>query len=109
MSGQYDPRAGLAVPIKRRHDGCGISQEAHRVINDHGLGTSKVPDLADLYALKEGTDFNLAPARDFEGAPLGRLLARAVITAPAFAPSAGKFDDAPSAFGCATSDCIVSK
>ena len=54
----------------RLHDSDGISQEANRIINEHGLSRSRVLEFAEHYGLRKGIDFNVAPARDFEGAPL---------------------------------------
>lgn len=109
MSNQGDPRAGADQPVWRRHDGDGVSQEAHRLIKLHGLRRSKVLECADHYELKKGIDFNLAPARDFKDVPLGRVLARAMSAEPAFAPYEDKFNDALISFDYATSDGIIDR
>ena len=106
---QRESREGAGRPHRRQHDGDGISQEARRIINEHGLSMSKVLGFADHYALKEGTDFNMAPTRDFEGAPLGRFLTKALNAEPSFAPNSGKFAGALSSFDYATSDGIIDK
>ena len=109
MNNQGDPRAGADHPVWRRHDGDGMSQEALRLVKAHGLRRSNVLEYADHYALKDGTDFNLAPARDFEGAPLGQVLANAIGAEPAFDPYADKFASALSSFDYATSDGIIDR
>ena len=109
MSRQRESRAEAGRPGKRQHDGDGISQEARRIIDEHGLSMSKVLGFADHYALKEGTDFNMAPTRDFMDAPLGLVLSNTITGHPSFAPNLGKFAGALSSFDYATSDGIIDK
>ena len=107
MDSQRGPRAEAGIPSKRLHDGDGISQEAHRIINEHGLSRSKVLEFADHYALKEGTDFNMAPTRDFKDAPLGLVLANTITKHPSFIPYSSKFTSALNSFDYAASDGII--
>ncbi len=77
--------ARRAPPLRwRRHDADGISDDARAVIDRHGLDASRVLEIADGYAPEEGTDFNLAPARDTKHALVGRNLACAMYAEPAF-------------------------
>lgn len=93
----------------RWHDADGFSQEAHEVISRHGLRRANVLEFADYYSFEEGVDFNLAPALDFEDAPLGRTLAEMLKRSPAFDQFQGRFDEALGSFDYVTSDLIVVK
>ena len=107
MDSQRGPRAEAGIPSKRLHDGDGISQEAHRIINEHGLSRSKVLEFADHYRFRKGIDFNVAPARDFKGALLGQVLANAITKDTAFVPYLDKFNGALNSLDYATSDGII--
>ena len=67
--------ANPPAPRMRQHDADGVSREASAVIGRHGLDRTRVLGWADHYGAERGTDFNLAPADDFEYAPLGINLA----------------------------------
>ena len=107
MSEQPDPGTRSERPSMRLHDSDGISQEANRIINEHGLSRSKVLEFAEHYGLRKGIDFNVAPARDFKGAPIGLVLSNTITKHPAFAPYLGKFTNALNLFDYATSDGII--
>lgn len=99
--------ANPPAPRMRQHDADGVSREASAVIGRHGLDRTRVLGWADHYGAERGTDFNLAPADDFEYAPLGINLARMAYKTPAFGPFRKGFDYALHAFDYATSDGIM--
>lgn len=92
----------------RPHDADGFSPEAHAVMAEHSLDTQAILGWADHYAIRDGVNFNKAPALDFEGAPLGRNLRSLADSQPAFAPFALKFNAALESLDYRTSDAIVS-
>ena len=95
-------------PAMRPHDADGFSPEAHAVMAEHSLDTQAILGWADHYAIRDGVNFNKAPALDFEGAPLGRNLYRLAMRQPSFAPFASKLSAALKSFDHRTSDSIVS-
>ena len=92
----------------RPHDADGLSPEARAVISEHSLDKRAVLGWADHYAMRDGVDFNRAPARDFEGAPLGRNLRRMAISQPSFAPFTLRLNAALKSLDYRVSDAIVS-
>ena len=64
---------------------------------------------AGHYNVKEGADFNVVPVLDFEGAPLGRNLARIAGANPSFAPYRDRFNKALGASNYDAADGIISK
>ena len=100
--------AARGRPEMRPHDADGLSPEAHAVISEHSLDKRAVLGWADHYAMRDGVDFNRAPARDFGGAPLGMELGRMVVSQAAFVPFALRFNAALESFDYSTSDAIIS-
>lgn len=98
---------GCSPAGRRRHDADGISDDAYAVIGRHGLDMGRILDAARRYEAKKGTDFNLAPTRDFEGVPLGRNMVRAAYSSPAFGRLRDRFDIALGSFDYAASDAIL--
>ena len=107
MSLQGRPLTGRSPAGWRRHDADGISDDARAVIGRHGLDMGRILDAARHYEAKKGADFNLAPARDFEGAPLGRNMVRAAYSSPAFGRLRDRFDIALGSLDYAASDAIL--
>ena len=106
MQGPAQPAPPLEL---RRHDADGISDDARAVIARHGLDAGRILEIAGRYAAEEGADFNLAPARDFEGALVGRNLASAVYEEPVFDRFRGRFDAALDSLDYGASDAIIDK
>ena len=92
----------------RPHDGDGISPDADAVIRRHGLDRAKVLEWADIYKAKEGEDFNVAPARAFDDAPLGYNLAVMAGRSPSFGQFRERFGKALGSLDYGTSDGIIS-
>ena len=99
----------IPFPGLRRHDADGISDAARDFIDRHGLDAGRVLELADGYAAEEGTDFNLAPARDIKRALVGRNLARMLYAEPAFDKFSGRFRSAIESLDYGASDAIIDK
>ena len=91
----------------RPHDADGLSPEAHAAISEHSLDKRAVLGWADHYAMRDGVDFNRAPARDFGGAPIGMELGRMAVLQPAFAPFVPRFNAALKSLDYRASDAIV--
>lgn len=94
-------------PAMRPHDADGFSPEAHAVMAEHSLRRQVILRWADHYAIRDGVDFNDAPALDFGGAPLGRNLYGLAMRQPTFAPFTSKFNAALESLDYRTSDAIV--
>ena len=62
---------------------------------------------AKRYEAKKGADFNLAPARDLEGAPLGLDMVLAAYSSRAFARLRDRFDIALGSLDYGASDAIL--
>ena len=92
----------------RPHDGDGISPDANAVIKRHGLDRGKVLRWADHYKAKEGANFNTAPTRDFENAPLGENLTTIADESPSFVPFRDRFNEALDLLDYDASDGIIS-
>ena len=107
MSLQGRPLAGRSPAGWRRHDADGISDDARAVIARHGLDMARILDAARRYKAKKGADFNLAPARDFEGAPLGLNMVLAAYLSPAFGRFRDRFDIALGSLDYGASDAIL--
>ena len=67
----------------------------------------RIRDAARRYEAKEGVDFNLAPAQDFEEAPLGRNTVGAAYSSPAFGRFRDRFDVALGSLDYGASDAIL--
>ena len=107
MNRQGRPMTGRRPASWRRHDADGISDDARAVIERHGLDRGRILDTARRYEAKKGADFNLAPARDFEGAPLGRNMIRAAYSNRAFGAFRDRFDIALGSLDYGESDAIL--
>ena len=107
--GSYGSAQRAPPTAQRRHDADGISDDARAVIARHGLDAGRILEIAGRYAAEDGADFNLAPARDFEGALVGRNLASAVYEEPVFDRFRGRFDAALDSLDYGASDAIIDK
>ena len=67
----------------------------------------RIMDAARRYEAKEGVDFNLAPAQDFEEAPLGLNMTGAAYSSPAFGGFRDRFDVALGSLDYGASDAIL--
>ena len=94
---------------RRRHDADGISTEAGAIIDRHGLDRGKILDIAKGYGPKKGVDFNEAPARDFEGAPLGDSLLAALESVSTFDAFRHRLISAIDSLDYDTSDGIIDR
>ena len=101
--------AGPRPSERRRHDADGVSTEASAIIDRHGLDRGKILDIAKGYGYKEGVDFNEAPARDFEGAPLGDNLLAALESVSTFDAFRHQFISAIDSLDYDTSDGIIDR
>ena len=107
--GSYGSAPRAPPPERRRHDANGISDDARAVIARHGLDAGRILKIAGRYGAGEGADFNLAPARDFVGALVGRNLASAVYEEPVFDEFRGRFDAALGSLDYGASSAIIDK
>ena len=101
------PRAGRRPDRWRRHDADGISDDARAVIERHGLDRGRILDAARRYEPKKGSDFNRAPVRDFEGAPLGLNMVSAAYSSRAFGKFRDKFGIALRSLDYGATDAIL--
>ena len=108
MDTSRNSQSGQDPPPIRPHDDDGISPDADAVIRRHGLDRAKVLEWADHYKAKEGADFNVEPARAFDGAPLGYNLAVMAGRSPYFGQFRFRFNEALDSLDYDTSDDIIS-
>ena len=101
--------AGRRPSERRKHDADGISTEATAIIDRHGLDRGKILDIAKEYGPKKGVDFNEAPTRDFEAAPLGDNLLKALQLVSPFDAFRHRFVSSIDSLDYDTSDGIIDR